>query len=313
MKKIETFFTEKRGDKVFYILIALSLFVAIAIVPVLNLMGNRETRKYFDSFLEGKALYTYQNTKKWEFNNCSDKQLPIIPVAVIDTGLDLEHKRFRNRIWDKAKPMDFITNRELSGDYEAHGTHVTGILFFYPKLSNPIRVLPIANYNYKNEWKSHFKSIKYAVNSGVKIINYSGGGEEYNEDEEKLIREADKKNILFITSAGNENSNLKTKKHYPASLNLSNIISVGNINNQKKLSRYTNYGNLVSVYAEGENILSSFPGNIKGIMGGTSQSAPFVTRLAACVWANNPELTHLQVKDIIVSGKFPTKRNLATK
>ena len=254
-----------------------------------------------------KPSYTYAKTKRWEMKNCTNPSLPNQPVVVLDTGLDTTHVRFKNRLYNKLSSR-FIASMK---DVLWHGTHVTGIMFHYSQFSSPIKVIPFTVFsNNIFSYKNFKRAIKYSIRNKIKIINFSLVGYKEHPEERSLILEAHQNGILFIASAGNDNKNLNNFKIYPVSYNLPNMISVGNINNKGVISKKSNYGNSVHVFAEGVDISSAQSGTKDGISesSGTSQSAPFVTRLVACLWANNPDLTHLEIKKRILSGEFLNAR-----
>jgi subtilisin family serine protease len=119
------------------------------------------------------------------------------------------------------------------------------------------------------------------------IINYSGGGLEYSEDEKQAILDAKRQGILFIAAAGNERSNSDKHKYFPADYGLSNIISVTAIDPNTEVLASSNYGvETVDLAAPGQNILSALPGNAYGFMTGTSQATAFVTGAAAVIMAH---------------------------
>lgn len=66
---------------------------------------------------------------------------------------------------------------------------------------------------------------------------------------------------------------------------------------------FSTVGERVDVYAPGVDILSDLPinssGNIAGMTSGTSNAAPIVSGIAALVWGVNPNLSAVQVADII--------------
>ena len=112
-----------------------------------------------------------------------------INVAVIDTGVDVNHPNLRGRIWFKNEPatnskfgMDFSPlNGKVSTrphDQNGHGTHIAGII---AKINPKARLQIIKYYNPKasgeENLKATIRALKYAIELGVDIINYSSGGQ----------------------------------------------------------------------------------------------------------------------------------------
>ncbi len=171
--------------------------------------------------------------------------------------------------------------------------------------------------------------VEYFKNHGVRVVNMSWsmtrtGTEENLENwEPKLSAErrkmkADKifaiiKNalkesienapdILFVVSAGNTNSDADFNEAVPSSLELSNIITAGAVDETGSALKFTSYGKTVSLYALGIDIPAKIPGGETLKFGGTSAAAPQVTNLAAKLFALNPKLTVHQVIQLIRNG-----------
>lgn len=72
---------------------------------------------------------------------------------------------------------------------------------------------------------------------------------------------------------------------------------------------FSNHGSRVDIYAPGGQlkdtrigILSDYPDGLTDYMQGTSMAAPMVSGTAALIWGINPELTSLQVKEILFNS-----------
>lgn len=106
---------------------------------------------------------------------------------------------------------------------------------------------------------------------------------------------------LFVMAAGNDGTNNDELPTSPANLRLDNTITVAATQGYSKLASFSNYGEkMVDVAAPGVGILSSIPGNQHLVVSGTSQAAPFVTNVVAKMLAVNPNLTHAQVKALLM-------------
>lgn len=97
---------------------------------------------------------------------------------------------------------------------------------------------------------------------GVNIVaanaSYGGGG--YSAIEEQVFGELRDAGIIVCAAAGNDASDNDSSPQYPASYNVSNIISVASTDSSDKLSSFSNYGQTsVDVAAPGSLILSSYP------------------------------------------------------
>ena len=202
-----------------------------------------------------------------------------------------------NGFVDDVHGWNFAQNNSLLKDKHGHGTHISGIIVHgkrqgqrFPSSSSSLRhnikIMGLKYFNAKASGKINLRStiaaIDYAVKMGANIINYSGGGTLRSLAEKKAIRRAKQKGVLFVAAAGNEGLNSDHRGYFPAGYELANIISVGSIGDNKKLSSFSNYGHRsVDIAALGENIYSTMNSKSYGLMTGTSQATAFVSRAAA--------------------------------
>ncbi len=263
-------------------------------------------------------------------------------VAVIDTGIDSNHEDLKNNLWsnpgetgidsagrnkasngvdddqngftDDVHGWNFVSGNNKLDDNHGHGTHIAGIIgaeaankkgisgispnvslmvlkYFDPKVPNT------------DNLKNTIAAIRYAVKMGAHIINYSGGGTDFSQEEHDAVALADKKGVLFVAAAGNERSNSDQHHYFPADYGLKNIISVTAIDPGTEVLSSSNYGVLtVDIAAPGQNILSCLPNNSYGLMTGTSQATAFVTGAAALVMSHkNQYFKAEEIKNYILS------------
>ncbi len=108
-------------------------------------------------------------------------------------------------------------------------------------------------------------------------------------------------NTLFVFAAGNDGMDNDIYPASPASIDADNVISVAATFDDNGIAVFSNFGKKnVDVAAPGVNILSSVPGNEYLAVSGTSQAAPFVANIAVKIKEQNPELTPLQIKKILM-------------
>jgi subtilisin family serine protease len=109
-------------------------------------------------------------------------------------------------------------------------------------------------------------------------------------------------NTLFITAAGNSDSNAGFLEDVPASLRLPNLIAVGAVNQAGDETSFTSYGQTVVVDADGYEVESYVPGGARLRLSGTSMASPNVVNLAAKLFALDPSLTPAQAIELIEKG-----------
>jgi subtilisin family serine protease len=304
---------------------------AIAVISFGSLAGSSKIRH------AAKHALTNTSFKNWGIANARaassvdaidawkiEKGSKNILVAVVDTGIDANHPDLKANIYhDKNNHYgyDFVKNKADPVDLHGHGTHVAGIIGAVadPKtgvsgVAQAVSIEAVKYYADSNtgavNLKNTVKAIEWAVNSGARIINYSGGGPEFAQEEYLALKKAEAKGILVVAAAGNERSNtdLPENYYYPSAYRLTNIISVAATDINNKLIHSSNWGKTkVDVTAPGENIYSTLPGGRYGYMTGTSQATAFVTGIAALLLAHDPSLTPARIKEIIRDSvdKYP--------
>jgi hypothetical protein len=113
--------------------------------------------------------------------------------------------------------------------------------------------------------------------------------------------------ILFVTSAGNENDDVAFEDHYPNAFDLPNLLVVGAVDQAGDETSFTSFGATVDVYANGFEVESSIPGGEKLPASGTSASSPIAANLAAKLLAVKPSLTPDEVITLIKDGADPNE------
>lgn len=238
-------------------------------------------------------------------------------VAVIDTGVDINHPDLKNNIWvnadevpnngrdddnngyvDDVHGWDFyngnksVYDPDRSGEGDEHGTHVAGTIAAEGNngegvagVSWQARVMVLKFLGPNGGYTSDaVRAIDYAVANGAKISNNSWGGGGRSQALKDAITRADAKGHLFVAAAGNSGVNNDNEPHYPAAYDNDNIISVAATDNNDGLAEFSNFGSdAVDLGAPGVRILSTVPGERYAYYSGTSMAAPHVTGVAALV------------------------------
>ncbi|MDD4778775.1 MAG: S8 family serine peptidase [Fermentimonas sp.] len=226
-----------------------------------------------------------------------------IVVAVIDSGIEMNHSDLINRI--DSRGYNFISNNSKTYDINGHGTAVSGIIAAQTNnltgmagvvgtLNVKIMPLQTADSAGDSYVSNVIRAIDYAIEQHVDVINLSMGSTKISDIENAAIQRAIQKGIVVVASAGNDGNSVY---EYPASYE--NVISVGSISSDNNRSNFSNYNNKVDVVAPGEQIYSCALQSSYRYLNGTSFSAPIVSGVAASLRAMDPSLSPQQIESII--------------
>jgi len=270
-----------------------------------------------------------------------------VVVAVIDTGVAVNHEDLARNIWVNSKEIvgnnidddgngfvddingwDFHKNDnspvdETSAANPGHGTHCAGIIGAVGNnqvgisgISQHVSIMPIRflGADGSGDLFSSTKAIDYAIANGAHIISASWGASIPKSMAQPIIEaieRANQKGVLFVAAAGNEGANNDTKPSYPANAGLKNVVNVAASNSKDAKPTWSNKGKLtVDLASPGENILSTVPNNAYTALSGTSMATPLVAGLAALLKSQDASLTPAQIKAILQSSG--TKIDLET-
>lgn len=245
---------------------------------------------------------------------------PGVIVAVVDSGLDLNHPEFSGRIWtdpasssSRQGPVhgwNFITNTSDVNDDNGHGTHVAGIIAAggveVTGVAPGVQIMPLKMIDAGGNGAvmDAVRAIYFAVDHGARVINASWSSGERSRPLVDAIRYANSRNVVVVAAAGNESVDNGLIPSFPANLLTPNVLSVGATSPGGRLAWYSNYGRAVAVAAPGTNILSTIPGGYDRYSG-TSMATPFVSGVVALVAGTEPSLTARQLVGRIVSTVKP--------
>lgn len=216
----------------------------------------------------------------------------------------------------------YYGNNDVAGPNAFHGTFVAGNIGAIRnngKGANGVagnvklmivRVVPDGD----ERDKDVANGILYAINNGAKVINMSFG-KSYSPQKrfvDSVLRIANTKDVVLVHAAGNDGENNDLVTNYPENRDNNNIvickswITVG-ANSMKKgkdlPAGFSNYGKQnVDVFAPGVDLWGPEPGNKYGSASGTSMASPVVAGVAAVLRGYFPELTAVEIRDIIIKS-----------
>ncbi len=180
------------------------------------------------------------------------------------------------------------------------------------KIEGPTTPGGAANSSFANGIRYMIAKKRAGVN--VRIINISYGGSFPSQAYKEALEEANAAGILVIVAAGNDGSNDERDVGYPSSYKTPNLISVGALDRTNARASFSNYGNLVHLFAPGANVptTSSLANPPSGAIApyyrfidGTSFASPIVAGAAALVWMQYPNETAAQIKARLLNSTTP--------
>ena len=135
-----------------------------------------------------------------------------ITISIIDTGIELNHPDFDDKI---IGGYDFIDNDEIPEDANGHGTQVAGIIASNGDLKGIAPGSKILMYKVSEDGESVptdliIKAIEKSIDDGADIINISLGVNQTNTKIDQVVNKAVKNNIFVVTAAGNFGPELST-------------------------------------------------------------------------------------------------------
>ena len=258
------------------------------------------------------------------------KGSPNVVVAVVDSGIALNHEDLKNQIWVNSKEIpnnnkdddkngfvddthgwNFHSKTNNPNDDNNHGSHVAGIIGAEGNnkkgiagVAYGVRLMAIKaiGKDGSGSTSNTVKGILYAANNGAHIINASFGSNNSSASQRDAIEYARKKNILFVAAAGNDGRNTDKKSHYPSGYDIDNIISVAATDKNKRLASFSNYGiKTADIGAPGVGIRSCTKSSYARL-NGTSMAAPQVAGAAALLLSENPKMTYQEIKRRLFLG-----------
>lgn len=253
-----------------------------------------------------------------------------IKVAVLDTGVDINHVALAGRLLPGWDFVDGDSDPSEVGDQQTgpygHGTHVAGLIALVAPEAKimPVRVLD--KFGVGNIWVLA-EALAFAIDpdgnpatqDGADVINLSlstlretklignllaqacGGSTSDGDD----FPVSTNPHLVVVAAAGNGGDDTK---QYPAAENVDGLIAVAASTTADRLASFSSRASWIQVAAPGAGIVSTVPNNRYATWSGTSMAAPLVAGEAALVRATFPYLSnkdlvrHLERKSVEIDG-----------
>ncbi|MEO0770757.1 MAG: S8 family peptidase [Cyanobacteria bacterium J06649_4] len=273
-----------------------------------------------------------------------------VTVAVIDSGVDIDHADLRDSIWvnegeiagdgidndgngyvDDIHGWNFdlrdydnnvIPDSNLSG--QEHGTHVAGTIVAandgvgmtgvaYDAEVMAIRIAGVTERGIETPGDLA-EAIRYAVDNGADVINMSLRWLQTDAIVDALAYAASQ-DVITVSASGND---ALGQPFFPANYAITYGLSVGAVDHTGAISHFSNNAGQDSrmhhVMAPGQGIRSTVLNDGYATDQGTSMAAPHVAGVVALMLSANPDLTHEQVREILIgtSSENPANTDFST-
>ena len=233
-----------------------------------------------------EPLYSHQWGPKainlpWLWEQPKSKKRPVI--AILDTGVDIEHPDLKDNIWSNEAEMngtggrdddqngffddihgyDFVNNTGVISDRNGHGTHCAGIAAAVGNNgigitgANPdalIMPIQVMDKSGRGNVATIIKGIDYANANGADILSMSFGGCGYSSAEEEALLKAFYNGKYLVGAAGNSGADIYVpcgsiqSLVFPGAFNI--VIGVMSTDKSGKLSSFSNYDSDGPYYAD---------------------------------------------------------------
>ena len=254
-------------------------------------------------------------------------------VAIIDTGIDMDHPEFAGRI--NPLSYDVVNDRLLTGDVDFHGTWVAGVVGAnlgtgdVQGVAYGVDILAInaATPNLFPNGEAGFynsdtaAAIRYAVDNNADVINMSLGGGSRSQAIADAIKYAADNGVIVVIATGNASDRDGSNGGGSITANISNpayeaggaeyaghVIAVGSVGSNGIVSDFSSACNgrdtRFCLVAPGSNIYTTRDGGGYSTVDGTSFAAPHVAGALALLMDAFPNLTGAQAVQIILETAF---------
>lgn len=225
-----------------------------------------------------------------------------IRVAVVDSGIDVDHPKIKSVAGGVALTIDangqMIQNPDHS-DCAGHGTACAGIIL---KKAPETRLYSIRIFDetLSANGQSLIAAIQWAIDQEMDIINLSLGTTDvaHKEAIAEVCQKSTDKGIILISA--DHNSGLPS---YPS--HLPNVIGVTGDKIYERYGYYYRPGDIIECVARGDEQRVCWKDGREIMIAGTSYAAPHITGIIALIREAHPRASLQEVREILKANAIP--------
>lgn len=248
-----------------------------------------------------------------------------VRVAVLDTGVDLDHPDFGGAFIEDVNAVSFVPGERVV-DGHGHGTHCAGVIgaSAQPRAGGRYSVAPdcellvgkVLSDRGRGYDDQIIDGIEWSVEQGAQIISMSlgtarGAGQPHTQVYETLAETFHEAGVevLFVAAAGNESN----RPHYRSAVGnpaaCPSFMSVAAVDEWSRVAYFScaqlDHTGALNISGPGVAIRSAVTGGGYQSKSGTSMAAPHVAGAAALYLEVNPQLSWRQLWDQLVGSARP--------
>ncbi|MEU8875584.1 S8 family peptidase [Streptomyces javensis] len=244
-----------------------------------------------------------QGDKKYTYPDSAGEG---VTAYVIDTGVRTSHKDFGGRA---TSGFDAVDNDDSADDGNGHGTHVAGTIAGAEHgVAKKAKVVAVRVLDDQGSGTTEqvVAGIDWVTENheGPSVANMSLGGTP-DEALDAAVQKAIDSGVTFGVAAGNESSDASQSS--PA--RVKDAITVASSTDADEQSDFSNYGDVVDIYAPGSDITSDWNtgDDATNTISGTSMATPHVVGAAAVYLSGHQDAKPADVAKGLTDGATADK------
>jgi subtilisin len=244
-------------------------------------------------------------------------------VAVLDTGIDLYHPDFRERVVPEDNARSFVIGESVQ-DSNGHGTHCVGVVAGPVQsccgkrygVASDVNLLvgKVLNHQGYGHDDQILDAIDWAEDQGAQIISMSFGSDRnldhpYTSLYEQVASILLERNILVIAAAGNSSSRPFYRKPVGNPAACPSIKSVAAVGRQGQIAPFScaqlDEIGCIDISAPGIAVYSAWMGGDFRSVSGTSMATPHIAGAIALYYQHYPDYTAKKIWDLVRTQALP--------